>query len=575
MLTRLSEIIGDRMQMPQRFQEARMPDVPMISLSEQAEQVRTLFADYLKKENTSREAHRAAMSAAYRFCRLVVDDQKSFEALAEAAKVKKARKDANRLVRPIQYVFGRNTRSGSWEGISASQAGKIATMLDYALFQEVSVEDLDTWLKGKSQEDRLDEARNDKDYQRLLDKPTPPADNRLEEGIRKARTDWSTIAVDPGVKISVSKDAGLKPGRVELLGELDDEGFLTLLGILERDPEAVEKAIKRLVSPQSGPKVRKAFDSFVDVIRLSALVPNNKASALIRNGPDGLSIWVGMLDSRSTPAARIFSPAPDENMPFGEFILGPDEIKALSFLRRTVKFDNAQYGTVKSRQVIRFSFAKTLDEWVRAYDAKRIELARKRAAKATQLGKTAPKEPASFTFPKAINKEKGSVYVFLPPVSANSAGSITVISEQMTKGHPEFDLTKNNRIALKTLAADLQAEDVATLVMSVHHRHLCLRDPAKPDAETAVQIELPEPFRSDVRCSVRSNDIKILLNALTSFGTGKGKLVLSSYGVFTTINSKDYTWDVFVPTIVGDVFDGRGCKLMPLVSQPLQGVAAE
>lgn len=217
------------------------------SLTAKCSTARDKFGAYLRKEQSSRNAARAALSSCYAFSQQCFDNPKEFLRLREKSKISNSGDNVNRYIPVVRLVFGRDV-NGEWQPINPQQTSKYANLLDYADFLKISPSGFDAWLKKGSHEGYLKAAREDEAYQLARGKEDKLA--RRNDRVAMARNQIESRKKDifgsnTSLKIDMGAAGAPAVGLRHLAVEVLKDGSVEIIGFNNDDAQIVENGIKR------------------------------------------------------------------------------------------------------------------------------------------------------------------------------------------------------------------------------------------------------------------------------------------------------------------------------------------
>ncbi len=244
------------------------------SLSARCSTARDKFGAYLRKEQSSRNAARVALSSCYAFSQNCFDEHKEFLRLCKDSKISNSGSNVNHYIPVVRLVFGRDV-DGEWQPINPQQTSKYANLLDYADFLQIAPSGFDAWLKKGSHEGYLKAAREDEAYQLARGKEDKLA--RRIERVSIARKQIEArqkpiFGKQSSFNIDMGADGVPDKGLRHLVVDVQSTGEVKIIGFNSDDVKAVENAIsKSYVKPKTVKKEWCYSHPLVDLLTVIKL----------------------------------------------------------------------------------------------------------------------------------------------------------------------------------------------------------------------------------------------------------------------------------------------------------------
>ena len=277
------------------------------------------YRKLLEAECGAHKAARGALSEIYKFaCAALTSD--TLPDIYDECKIT-VREDAaaNPFIRPIKLVIGKPELDEAnyvsrWL-FDSTRLNQFANICFYAHHLGVTVEDFPEWLEDAERGGGTITAAN----QLAQQNGALPGPCRIEETFdplafiaNHISPRWSeAIGEDVSIQLDLEK-AGIRAGMVQLIGNVDEDGNLQILGIVQMDEVAVMRELKKFIAGRPNPHV-----VLIDAAKFAA----DGSAVNITNDEHGV------IFQSENGEPHTYSEEPDTFLPMNEtVVLGPDVV---------------------------------------------------------------------------------------------------------------------------------------------------------------------------------------------------------------------------------------------------------
>ena len=280
---------------------------------------RSAYKEYIKAEEGAHKAARKALSKIYEFSVAAIGDNSLVDTYDEC-KIK-VREDAaaNPFIQPIKLAIGTPELDEAgyvscWL-FDSTRLGQFANICFFAHHLGITVEDFPGWLEDTERSGGTITAAN----QLAQQSEVLPGPCRIKETFDPLAfiadhisPRWSeAIGEDVSIQLDLEK-AGIQAGMVQLVGNVDEDGNLQILGIVQMDEVAVGRELKKYIAERPIPHA-----VIIDAAKFAA----DGSTMKLTNGKDGVFF---QLDDDEP---YTYGKEPDSFLPMNRtVVLGPDVV---------------------------------------------------------------------------------------------------------------------------------------------------------------------------------------------------------------------------------------------------------
>lgn len=301
------------------------------------------YKKLLEAERGAHRAARVALSEIYKFaCAALTSD--TLPDIYDECKIT-VREDAaaNPFIQPIKLVIGRpefdEARYVSRWLFDSTRLGQFANICYYAHHLDITVEDFPGWLEDTDRSGGTITAANQLAQQSGL----LPGPCRIEETFdplafiaNHISPRWSeAVGEDVSIQLDLEK-VGIRPGMVQLVGNVDEDGNLQILGVVQMDEAAVGRELKKFIADRPIP-----HEVLIDAAKFAA----DGSAVKLTNGEGGVFF------QSDNDEPYTYSEEPDSFLPMNEtVVLGPDIVAGVLTIANN--FDDTFWALFDTKLVV-------------------------------------------------------------------------------------------------------------------------------------------------------------------------------------------------------------------------------
>ena len=304
---------------------------------------RSAYEKYVKAEEGAHKAARKALSKIYEFSVAAIGDNTLVDTYDENKVHVRQDAAANPFLQPIKLVIGRPELDEAdyvsrWL-VDNSRLGQFANICFFAHHLGITVEDFPGWLEDPHRSGGTITATNQLAQQSGL----LPGPCRIEETFdplafiaNHISPRWSeAVGEDVSIQLDLEK-VGIRPGMVQLIGNVDEDGNLQILGVVQMDEAAVGRELKKFIADRPIPHT---------VLIDAAKYAGDGSAVKLTNGKGGVFF------QSDNDEPYIHSKEPDSFLPMNEtVVLGPDIVAGVLTIANN--FDDTFWALFDTKLVV-------------------------------------------------------------------------------------------------------------------------------------------------------------------------------------------------------------------------------
>ncbi len=359
-----------------------MADVLSIRLMNQRDNVVRTFNSYVSAEKLVREKARDALVEGFGFAMSCLDNMDEFESLCQEHGIRPTRRkpglEENVFTRIVKVVYG-SEPEGSWVPTSDSNINKYATIMNHVYFNGGRSAGDMAAAYTTSMTEALANARSDENYAIKFIGASETRD-RLKSAEQQLESRWQNMLAreerSSNLAIKLDMDgAGIKAGRVELVGKVDENGNLSITGILNKNPAQIESDLK---SAYVRPRGRFAYSPLFDLAGMGNLVrpgKNQTREVVVKTDDLGSSMELILRDAQVSNVVSLSPSSNDMDFAHGSVVLTDGMVDALKSMQKELSGANWSLDEWHGKPALKASFVngQSIDDRLKSRNDKRVE----------------------------------------------------------------------------------------------------------------------------------------------------------------------------------------------------------